>query len=140
MTVARASAGGRKECCVTTGHFTIESQSDQGLLRITLRGHWDLATVVRYRVVLTAAIERMRASGVRQERIVALVDARGVTAQTQAVVAFYQRHLGIADLAPRRLATLLSSALFKRQVERIAIPRQRIFADEDEAMAWLLAA
>lgn len=125
---------------MTAGNFAIENYPDKELLRITLRGHWDLDTVARYKGVLGGAIARMVASGVRLERIVALVDARAVAAQGQDVVAFYKRHLGSAELTPRRLATLLSSALFKRQVERIAIPNQRIFGDEGDAMAWLLAA
>ncbi len=119
--------------------FTVETQPADRLLRITLRGHWDLDTVALYKQAVADAVARLYAGGCARGSIVAFVDARDVAAQAQDVIASYKENLGNSDLAPRRLATLLSSALFKRQVERIAIPNQRLFTDECEAMAWLLA-
>ena len=123
---------------MSANKFDIETRVDARLLRITLRGHWDLETVSAYRQALSQAVAQLYVSGCPRGSIVALVDAREAAAQAQDVVAFYKEHLGSSDLAPRRLATLLSSALFKRQVERIAISNQQLFTDEEEAMRWLM--
>lgn len=124
---------------MTAGQFEIVTEPARSLLRITMRGHWDLATVTGYERALREAVEAMYAGGCRRGTLLALVDARAGTAQSQEVVASYKDRLGGASLAPRKLATLVSSALLKRQVERIAIPNQRLFTDEDEAVAWLLS-
>ena len=108
-------------------------------MRITFRGHWDLRTVQDYKVALLQAGERMLASGCSQDRILALVDIRAGGAQSQDVIASYKSSLGGDNMAVRRVATLVSSALFKRQVERIAISNQRLFTDEAEGLAWLLS-
>ena len=62
-----------------------------------------------------------------------------LTAQTQDAVNSFRERFGDNRLAPRRLATLVSSALFKRQAERIGMGNQRMFTDEAEALAWLLS-
>lgn len=115
--------------------FDIIPDARRSMLRITMRGHWMAETVQEYRVAVATLIE----NGCKRERIVALVDAREVSAQSQDVIEEYQKVMVRDGRVPRRLATLLSSALFKRQVERIAMPNQRIFTHEHEALAWLLS-
>ncbi|MEG3143124.1 hypothetical protein U1839_00535 [Sphingomonas sp. RT2P30] len=123
----------------TSPQFEIIKESEHGLLRIVMRGHWDVAMVSQYKAALVEAVNAMIAAGCESGSLVALVDAREQGAQSQDVIADYKERLGGGDLAPRRLATLVSSALFKRQVERIAIGNQRLFTDEAEAIAWLLS-
>jgi hypothetical protein len=124
---------------VTDEKFRIVAEPRHCLLRITMREQWTIETVAAYKAALLPEVDRLLASGCARGNMVALVDARHGGAQSQDVIAEYQRQLGGSDLAPRRLATLVSSALFKRQIERIAIPNQRLFTDEDEALAWLLS-
>lgn len=124
---------------MTADKFRIIVQPEHCLLRITMREHWTVETVAAYRAALLPAIDKLITNGCSRGTMLALVDTREGGAQSQDVIAEYQRELGGGDLAPRRLATLVSSALFKRQVERIAIPNQRLFTDEEEALAWLLS-
>ena len=120
--------------------FHIVGDPQRSLIRIVMRGHWDVQTVRSYKEAIVAAVGRMRSQGCKPEGIVALVDLREGGAQSQEVITAYKGDLDDANLVPRRLATLVSSALFKRQVERIAIPNQRFFIDESEALDWLLSA
>lgn len=120
--------------------FHIVGDPQRSLIRIVMRGHWDVETVRGYKKAIVAAVERMRVQGCKPGEIVALVDLRDGGAQSQDVIAAYKDDLDEANLVPRRLATLVASALFKRQVERIAIPNQRFFVDESEALDWLLSA
>ena len=124
---------------MSSDKFEITTDPSQSLLRITMRGHWTVDTVREYKDALIPTIERMLAAGCVRANMIALVDTREGGVQAQEVIAEYQKQLGESGLAPRRLATLVSSALFKRQVERIAILNQRLFTDEAEALAWLLA-
>lgn len=124
---------------MTADKFRIIAEPRHCLLRITMREQWTIETVAAYKAALLPEVERLLASGCARGKIVALVDARSLGAQSQEVIAGYQRQLGGGELAARRLATLVSSALFKRQVERISLPNQRFFTDEDEALTWLLS-
>ncbi len=118
--------------------FEITAHPEHCLLRITMRGFWTVATIDEYRRAVRAAGARLLAAGCASGSIVALVDVRDGGVQQQEVVAAYRERMGGDELAPHRLATLVSSALLKRQVERIALANQRLFTDEAEAMAWLL--
>ena len=123
---------------MTIDPFEITTDPARCLLRVTMRGLWDVHTVEAYRRAALAAATNLIASGCDSGTILALVDAREAGAQQQDVVTAYRERMAGDDLAPRRLATIVSSALLKRQVERIAVPNQRLFTDEAEALAWLL--
>ncbi|QBM76582.1 hypothetical protein E2E30_12975 [Sphingomonas sp. AAP5] len=118
-------------------HFDINTDAARNLLRVTMRGHWTLDTVEAYKKAVLSAVSGMLAAGCRRGDVLAFVDARDLSAQSQDAVADYKASMDRDGLLPRRLATLVSSALFKRQVERIAIPNQRLFSDEASALAWL---
>ena len=119
--------------------FTITPVPADKMLRITLRGHWTVDTVDRYRTAMITAARALIAADCPREDIIALVDTREQGAQSQDVVARFKQMLGGDGFAPRRLATLVTSALFRRQVERIGVANQRLFTDEAEALAWLLS-
>ncbi len=119
--------------------FRIVADPARKLLRIALLGHWDVAAVSRYKAALGNALATMRAAGCARGSVSALVDIRAAGPQSQDVVAAWSHELDTAAFSPRRLATLVTSALLKRQVDRIAIPNQRLFDNEDEAMAWLMS-
>jgi hypothetical protein len=120
--------------------FEIRTDSANKLLRITLRGHWSSDTVASYKQALSVAVAQMVQRGCRRAELVALVDARGVGAQPLAVIEEYRKSFRSPDMQPCRLATTVSSSLFRLQIKRIAVPNQRIFTDETDATQWLLAA
>ncbi len=119
--------------------FRIIADPRRQLLRIALMGHWEVADVLTYKAALGEAVQGMRAQKCPPGSIAALVDTREGGVQSQDVVAAWQKELGSMTPAPRRLATIVSSALLRRQVDRIAIANQRLFDNEDEAMEWLLS-
>ena len=119
--------------------FTITVDAERRLFRIVMRGLWTVDTVDRYHHALDKSVGDLLASGIPHGDMVALVDARELTAQTQDAVNSFRERFSDNRLAPRRLATLVSSALFKRQAERIGVANQRMFTDEAEALAWVLS-
>lgn len=123
---------------MTHPNFTILTDPGRKLIRITMRGFWDTAAITAYDTEIRTAAARMMAAGCRRDEMLALVDTRDLNAQAQDQVAAYKEQFSAHDRQPRRLATIVSSALLKRQIERIALPNQRIFEDEDEALHWLL--
>ena len=122
-----------------THHFDITTDATRGLLIVRMRGHWTSEIVNAYKKAVLRAAADLLAAGSRQGEVLALVDARDLSAQSQNVVAEFKANMDREGLLPRRLATVTSSILFRRQVERIAIPNQRLFNDEDEALAWLMS-
>lgn len=117
--------------------FTVAAEPDRRLVRIAMRGFWTEADIAAYDVELKRIGALMVVKGCPREEILALVDARKLSAQSQELVESYRRRFSAPERQPRRIATLVSSALFKRQVERVALPNQRIFEDEAEALEWL---
>ena len=116
---------------MSTEPFHIAIEPSKRLMRITLQGHWTVETVEAYRQAVIEAGTKMMKSGCPVDEILALVDARAGGPQSQEVVAAWRDRIEAHGLAaPRRLASLVSSALLKRQVERIAVPNQRLFTDE----------
>lgn len=118
-------------------HFDISTDAARCLLSVTMRGHWTLDTVEAYKKGVLSAVSGMLAAGCQRGEVLAFVDARDLSAQSQDAVADYKASMDRVGLLPKRLATLVSSVLFKRQVERIAIPNQRLFSDEAAALTWL---
>ena len=119
--------------------FTITTDPARNLLHIVMRGHWPLDAISAYKRALIEAWATLHAAGCRRDKLVALVDAREGGPQSQDVVAQFRERMGREEFLPRRLATVVTSALLKRQVDRIGLPNQRLFTDEDEALAWLLS-
>ncbi|WP_375381849.1 hypothetical protein [uncultured Sphingomonas sp.] len=125
---------------MSTEPFQITIEPNKRLMRITMQGHWTVETVEAYRHAVIEAGTKMATLGCPVDEILALVDARAGGPQSQEVVAAWRDRIEAHGLAaPRRLASLVSSALLKRQMERIAVPNQRLFTEETEALAWLLS-
>ena len=121
------------------GRFEITAHNERCLLRIAMSGHWDQGTVTRYKKRVIYIVGKMLSAGCPSGRFLALVDTRKLTAQSQEVIAMYRVEFEGSHLNPRRLATIVSSALVKRQVERIALPNQKLFENESDALGWLLS-
>ncbi|WP_242140917.1 hypothetical protein [Sphingomonas sp. TREG-RG-20F-R18-01] len=120
-------------------HFDITTDASRSLLHVTMRGHWMTETVDRYEQAVGVAVAGILSAGCQRGSLLALVDARELNAQSQNVVAEFKARMHHGGLLPRRLATVLSSTLFKRQVERIAIPNQCLFVGDSDALSWLLS-
>ena len=131
-------AGGAGVTVAAEDGFSIDCDPSRRLVRVTLRGFWNAGTVDRYDRALHATGERMHAAGVRRTDLLALVDARALGAQSRELVDSYRERFDHPERRPRRLATLVSSALLRMQVQRIGMPNQRLFEDERAALAWLL--
>lgn len=123
---------------VDEANFTITMEPNKRLLQISMRGYWNEATLSAYDSKVREAAARMEAAGCPRNVILALVDTRGANVQSQQLLAEYRERFSQADRQPARLATVVSSMLFKLQVERVALPNQRIFHDHDVALDWLL--
>ena len=81
---------------------------------------------------------RRCASQVVHVAVLPLADARQGGAQSQEVVAARRDEPATVAFTPRRLVTVVSSALLKRKVGRIGVANRRLF-DEADAMTWLTA-
>ena len=119
--------------------FVISADPARKLLRVTLQGFWDASTIEAYDKAIAAAGAHMAAAGCPLDQLLALVDTRGASAQSQDLIARYKDRFQDPRRHPHRLATVVSSALLKRQVERIGLPNQRIFADERDALEWVMS-
>lgn len=119
--------------------FSIETEAGRKLLSIVLRGNWDHSTIEAYDLKLREASHAMTLAGCPRHEILALVDAREAVAQSQQVITSYKDRFGLPDRQPKRIATVLSSTLFKFQVRRISLPNQKIFEDKNAAIQWLLS-
>ncbi|WP_375428578.1 hypothetical protein [uncultured Sphingomonas sp.] len=119
--------------------FIITTDPAKKLVHVVMKGFWISETVFAYDREIRAAADRMAAAGHPRHELLALVDAREAGVQTGELIFAYRERFGAPARQPRRVATIVSSALFKRQVERIAIPNQRIFDNEVDAMRWLLS-
>ena len=120
-------------------HFTICADIPRNMMRIVMRGFWDASTLAAYDAAITRVADQMTAGGCPRHEIVALVDARELNAQSQRIIVDYKEMFDVPSKRPRRLATIVEHALSKRQVQRIALPNQQIFANEPEALRWLLS-
>lgn len=89
-------------------------------------------------MAIRRAAEELVAAGAPRAKLRALVDLSELGVQTQDGLTLYKQRLGDPGRQPGRLATIVSSALVRRQIERTDMPNQRIFPDEERALAWLL--
>lgn len=120
-------------------HFDITIDASRSVLHVTMRGHWMTEPVERYEQAVGVAVAGMLSAGCLRGNLLALVDARKLNTQSQNVIAEFKARMHREGLLPRCLATVLSSTLSKRPVERIAILNQRLFVDESDALSWLLS-
>lgn len=120
--------------------YAVRADPARRMIHMSIRGFWDEATIADYdREVRIAALKVMEVTGCRQDELLAIVDVREASTQSQAILARFKQKFDPADRQTKRIAILVSGALLKRQVERIATPIQRVFDDEGAAMAWLLS-
>jgi hypothetical protein len=115
--------------------YEISLDRDRKLLRGVMTGLWDIQTLDRYEVEREAAL---RGAGWRSGEYDYLVDLRGHPVQPRDVAAKADEYYRIFKTRPRKFALIVSSALARMQVARVVKGTQeRLFDNEEEALAWL---
>ncbi len=117
--------------------FSIDYDTACNFMRFTVRGLWTIATVQRYQEAILNACDKMHRRGCISSEMLVLIDARALNAQPQNVVTAYDEMMADDRFTVRRVATIVSSALFKMQAERLARSSERTFKDDDSALEWL---
>jgi hypothetical protein len=108
------------------------------LLRIKFHGHWDLDTVDEYIMAREMAFSAMAAEGCPVRELLVLIDCSEQSAQSQDVVTKLQSMAMENKQRPRRFAVVVTSALYRRQLGRIAVPGvAEVFTSPEEALDWL---
>jgi hypothetical protein len=119
--------------------FELSLDRSARLLRTTMRGFWDVATVRQYERALWPKLRELAA--LKPGTTFSLVDSIDFPVQSKAVT----EALGpvmidrAGQLHPDRTAILVADALVRMQVSRHVVDdRVRVFLSEAEAMEWLL--
>lgn len=118
--------------------FEVTPDHDLRMLRITLRGFWDGATMAGYMKVVREAMGGLqRAGGCRY----ILIDMTGYPIQSKEIAESHAAALRLVTQAGGvRVALVMQSALSKLQATRVAADTgQRMFDTEEAAREWLLS-
>ena len=118
--------------------FTIRIEPARKFVEITMRGHWDEATIRRFGHELRNLSRALPAAGCRIGEQNTLFDTTGYAVQSQEVLAQLGALAADPSIGSRRIAVLLSSTLIKLQARRIA-PGYGLFSDREAALHWLFA-
>lgn len=119
--------------------YTISVDRNRGLVRMTLRGIWDLKTFEDY----AAAARRAYAELTEQETPPAacriLIDLRQHGTQPRQVAEGIQAELASGEARPAQHAVIVSESMLHRmQAHRLgATINASFFTDEETAMNWL---
>jgi len=121
----------------TQGLLSVTFDAHQKLIRVAGRGFCDKQTSHEIVANLISAISAQRQRG----PVRVLVDGRAMVTQSADVVDWMQVETGRLYREGDRVAVLVSSPLFKLQLQRsVADNFRRLFVSEEEAQAWLAAA
>lgn len=121
-----------------TATFSVTTDPTRDLVRITLDGFFDDTTMRAFLRARRAAHAELRCP---PNQHLTLADVRGLTIQSQDMVAKF--HAAIADPVARgrRLGFVTGSTLARAQLRRAIGSRDAgVFTDHAEAEAWVLAA
>lgn len=125
---------------MTEPGFEIVTDPRNDLIRATLNGYWDLATVARYDVEIRRAHAALAAAGCGADSRRVLIDVRNHQVQSQEVVAALTALRASTGKATHRLAVVVGGVLQKLQSNRVnAEGRDALFTDLDAAIAYLLS-
>ena len=118
-----------------SGDFTIDIDRRRGLLKVRMWGFYSEADVARYHAGVVAASDSLPIAPAAQ---LMLNDISDMNIQSQKIVAAFQRVMGDARYAGRRVGFVAISSLARAQLSRVIGSRTaQIFASEAEAEAWL---
>ncbi|WP_419808515.1 hypothetical protein [Sphingomonas sp.] len=118
--------------------YSVSVDRTRAMIRMTASGFFTMPLLEASAAELHAAI---RSLGTLAGRHVTLYDYRGLKVVQKDVLDRYGRYFtdtGMTRLWARRVAFVTDSALLGFQLQRIRRENMRVFADPDEATAWLL--
>lgn len=117
--------------------FTFRIDRARGLVRITMRGFYDIQDVAAFFDARRTAHAEL---GMAPNQHLTLNDLRGMQIQKQDVIQAFQIGLAEASEKARKLAIVVDAAMAKSQASRaIDSADTRYFTDLAQAEAWLLA-
>jgi hypothetical protein len=118
--------------------FDIATDDDLKLLRVTLRGFWDGATMADYMQCIRAAMADLQRIGGCE---LILINMSDYPIQTKDVADGHAANLhAVKKLGAAKVALVMQSGLSKLQARRVVEDTgHRAFNSEEEALAWLCA-
>lgn len=119
------------------GWFAIDVDKEIKLIRLTMGGFFESATIVEMRTRLVDAIASL---GCAANDHLTLCDIREMDIQSQERVGEFAKLVGSDDVRSRRLAFVTARSLARLQAKRLT-SREGVefFTEADEALDWLKA-
>ncbi len=117
------------------GWFVVGAERKANLIRLTMGGFFDGATIQQLRAELVEAVASLSCP---PNDHVTLCDIRQMDIQSQERVGDFSRLVGSEDLRSRKLAFVTAKSLARLQAKRLT-SREGVdfFTDIDTALAWL---
>lgn len=121
----------------STTPFAIHVDWSRRIIRMTIRGYWDQPTLAAFTRALEAEEGRLRPEA---GEFAYLCDARALKIQSKDVGTLWTSFLTLRNPRGLRTAVVVSSALSRLQIERVAgTSNRRVFVELGEALDWLAA-
>jgi hypothetical protein len=126
----------QRKSAIVQGWFAIDAEKDLKLIRLTMGGFFESATVVALRAQLVDAIASL---GCAANDHLTLCDIREMDIQSQERVGEFAQLVGSDDVRSRRLAFVTARSLARLQAKRLT-SREGVdfFTETDEAVDWLM--
>ena len=119
--------------------FRISLDTERRLLRVTVEGHFDAATVLSFSTEFRAAIAGWNARPGKQPLLRMLIDAREAVAQSRDVIDMFEPLKSDVAGSFSRTARLVGSAVHQMQVKRLNSGLENgVFRCEEQALTWLM--
>lgn len=117
------------------GWFAVAVEKERHLVRLTMGGFFESATILQLRAALVDAIASMACP---PNTHVTLCDIRQMDIQSQERVGEFSKLVGSDDIRSRKLAFVVSRSLARLQAKRLT-SREGVefFADPEPALDWL---
>lgn len=118
------------------GWFAVTAERDVHLIRLTMGGFFDSATIQQLRAALVEAVSSLSCA---PNMHVTLCDIRQMDIQSQERVGEFSRLVGSDDIRSQKLAFVTAKSLARLQAKRLT-SREGVefFGDMESALAWLM--
>lgn len=123
---------------MTSRLFELHCDHSRAVLRATLRDHWPVEEVARFERAIRDALSHLNRRSGSPARYALLIDARLHGVQSRDVVERLQAVSAAIMGEVACIAVIVTSALHKRQADRINPDSlHRVFDREDNATEWI---
>ncbi|MGC6328922.1 hypothetical protein ACNI3R_05555 [Rhizorhabdus sp. FW153] len=125
----------QRKSAIVQGWFAIEVEKDLKLIRLTMGGFFESATIVEMRARMVEAIATLACAA---NDHLTLCDICEMDIQSQERVGEFAKLVGSDDVRSRRLAFVTARSLARLQAKRLT-SREGVafFTDKGEAVDWL---